>query len=398
MKLMILGGGENQKLLFETANKLGVEIVLCDYSENAPCVELADVFHNVSTLDYKEILDVAKKEKINGIITNSEPAVHIATGVANELGLPSNKLSSIEVFLDSAKLRTFLIDNGFFSAKFAVLENNDVDLEKKLDGFKYPLMLKPIGSSASRGINKVDKFEDVLNAVEEAAKFSREGKVIAEEFIQRDHNYLVGGDIFVYDSEVVVWGIMNYMRDKYGNDNLSTGSSYPTFLSEKRIKIYKEALSRMFKLLDIKFGSFNLDAIFDADDNLFIIEVNPRNGGNRLSEMLKLSTGVDLNVFNIKSALGMKIEKEEYSDYSITPHMTYLVHSNKDGLFDEIVVSEDFKKKIVDMELKVKKGDKVEAHTTGDKVYGSIIFKFENVDEMKTYFEKIDDEIYVSLL
>lgn len=397
MKLMVLGGGENQKQVFEAAKSMGVDTVLCDYSESAVCIELADVFYKVSILDYEGVIHVARKEDVDGIFTNSEPAVHIAVGVANELGLPSNKLSSIETFLDPVKFREFQRANGFFSTKSIIIEN-ETELENRLCEFKYPIMIKPIGSSASRGVSRVYRYEDALKAVKNAMDYSKIEKIIAEEFVERDHNYVISGDVYVQESEVIYWGIMNSLRDKYGNDNVPTGTSYPSMLSEKRKKIYMTTISKMFKLLDVEFGSFNIEAVFDSDDNLFIIEVNPRNGGNCITKQLKLSTGIDLNIFNIKSALGMKILEEEYSGYRITPSLTYMIHSNEEGFFNRLEVAKEIRENIIDMELEVEKKDKVEAFNSGDKKFGTLMIKLKSIEEMKSIMDSIEDKVRVKLL
>ena len=94
-KILILGGSENQLPLIKSAKELGYQVILCDYSDNAIGKKYADIFYCVSTLDKEAVLKVAEKEKIDGITTNSEPAMPVVAYVGNELGLPSNPYESI---------------------------------------------------------------------------------------------------------------------------------------------------------------------------------------------------------------------------------------------------------------------------------------------------------------
>ncbi len=399
MKLLILGGSEHQRQLFDAAISLGVEIVLCDYSDSAVCLSLADKFYKVSTLDYDAIIDIARKEEVDGVITNSEAALSIATKVSNELGLPSNKLSLIETLLNKAKFRDFLKDNGFSVPKaLLVKEENQSGLKYRLEEFSYPVIVKPADSSASRGLSKAENSEHALNAVNRAFKYSKSSEVLVEDFLVRDHEYIVVGEIFVYDSEVLFLGILNGMRDKYGSDYISSGISYPSFLSEKRQEIFRKSISRLIELLGIRFGPFNIDALFDKDDNLYFIEINPRNGGNSIPKLLKMSTGIDMNAYNIKSALGMEISKEEFNDYDITPMAVHIIHSNKDGIFDRLSVDRDFIDNVIELNLDVDRGDMVEALVTGDKALGTMILKFKSMEDMQVYASRVDDDVKVILL
>ena len=112
-KLMILGGSTNQMPLIKCARQRGYCIVLCDYSEVNVGKKYADVFYCVSTLDKESVLDAARKENIDGIVTNSEPAMPTAAYVGNKLGLLSNPYESIVTLCRKDLFRNFLRNNGY---------------------------------------------------------------------------------------------------------------------------------------------------------------------------------------------------------------------------------------------------------------------------------------------
>ena len=122
-KLMILGGGSNQIPLIKAAKKNGFYVVLCDYSEKAPGVVLADKFCLVSIMDLEGVVNAAKEQQVDGIFTNSEPAMQIATDAANRLGLPANPSAVIELLSSKAQFRKLQKEHHFVVPASGVAAN-----------------------------------------------------------------------------------------------------------------------------------------------------------------------------------------------------------------------------------------------------------------------------------
>ena len=85
-KIMILGGGDNQLPLIQSAKSLGYYVIVCDSRAYVSGIALADKYVAVNTSDYESVLSAAKDNDIDGIITNSEPVIPIMTNVAKVLG------------------------------------------------------------------------------------------------------------------------------------------------------------------------------------------------------------------------------------------------------------------------------------------------------------------------
>ena len=74
-KILLLGGSAQQVVAIETAKKLGYNTVLCDFLTDNPGQYAADKFYLVSTTDKDAVLDVAQKEKVDGVLALS--LIHI---------------------------------------------------------------------------------------------------------------------------------------------------------------------------------------------------------------------------------------------------------------------------------------------------------------------------------
>ena len=394
-KLMILGGSENQLPLIKSAKELGYKIVLCDYSEDNTGKEYADIFYRVSTLDKEAVFKVAKKEKIDGIITNSEPAMPIATQVGNELGLPSNPYKSIVTLSRKDLFRDFLRKNGF-NCPQSYSTDNYKDALNNLSGFKFPLMVKPIDSSGSRGVNRINSINELKDAFDIAMSYSKSNHIIIEEFIERTHDYMIGGDIFVLNGEVIFWGLMNSMRDNAVSEFVPVGTSFPTLVNDEQLKTIKTTINKILELLKVEFGPFNLELMFNKDDQLYAIEINPRSGGNRIPEIIKDATEVDLIMLTIQASLGVKDFKlpENFKEKYVS---TYVLHASKDGVLKNISYSDSIKNNILETTMNKNIGDIVEKFTNADKLIGIIFLQFQSLDEMRYKLDHINELIKIEI-
>ena len=216
-KILLLGGSAQQIVAIERARELGFYTVLCDYLPDNPGQYHADVFYQTSTTDKEAVLAVAKKEGIDGIIAYaSDPAAPTAAYVAEKLGLPTNPYNSVEILCNKDRFRAFLAGNGFNAPRSEGYGDVDAAM-KDLDRFELPVIIKPVDSSGSKGATVMRSWDGVREALEFAFSFSRSKRIIIEEFIEKNHDYLVGGDIFVVDGRVILWGLLNCHRDESVN-------------------------------------------------------------------------------------------------------------------------------------------------------------------------------------
>jgi len=386
-KILLLGGSAQQIPSIEYANNQGYYTVLCDYLPDNPGQHYAKKFYCVSTTDKEAILEVAKKEKIDGIVAYaSDPAAPTAAYVAEKMGLPGNPYKSVETLAYKDKFREFLSENGFNCPKaksYSSLEN----AKKEINQFTFPLMVKPIDSSGSKGVSKVETIEDIEKAYQVALEHSRGKNIIVEEFVEKDHPYMIGGDCFVINGKVEFWGLLNCHRDPNVNPLVPVGKSYPVLVNEDRVELCKKVIQQIVDILKIRFGGFNIEVMFDNKDNMFLIEMGPRNGGNMIPDFLQMITGVDLIAATIETALGNnEISLKHFICEGF--FATHNIHSSKDGIFRGIKIRKETEKNIIKKVIYKKNGDKVEYFDGANKAIGIIFLKF---DSMKLMLEMMNN-------
>lgn len=394
--LLLLGGSDQQVVAIETAKRLGYRTVLCDFLPDNPGQYTADKFYLVSTTDREAVLEVAKKENVDGVLAYaSDPAAPTAAYVAETLGLPTNPSSAVETLCNKDLFRDFLRENGFNTPVSKGYRNAEA-VSADIPMFHLPVIVKPVDSSGSKGATVLHSWEGLDKALAFAFSFSRAHRIIVEEFIEKKHPYLIGGDIFVSDGKVILWGLLNCHRDERVNPLVPVGKSYPLLLEQSDVLQIQETLQNMIDKLGIRFGSMNVELVIDKNDRVWPIDVGPRAGGNMIPDLLGRIFGVDLVSMAVQSAMGepLQFEAKEPSGY----YATHNLHSIRDGTYKQILFSDELKSYLKKICLYKKPGDRVERFDNASKCLGIIFMEFPHAGVANRIMDNIEKYIDVQLM
>lgn len=390
-KILLLGGSAQQVIAIEIAKRLGYYTVLCDYLTDNPGQYVADKFYLVSTTDKEAVYEVAKAEQVDGILAYaSDPAAPTAAYVAEKMGLPGSPYKSVEMLCNKDKFRKFLLKNGF-NAPYAEGYSDTASALKNTKKFTLPVIVKPVDSSGSKGATVLHSWKELSEAVEFAFSFSRCKRIVIEEFIEKKHPYLIGGDIFVWNGNVIMWGLMNCHRDQNVNPLVPVGKSYPPQLEEADLQKVKDTLQDMVDKLHITFGAMNVELLINKNDRVFPIDVGPRNGGNMIPDLLGYIFGIDVVEMTVKAAMGEipNIAINEPVPY----YATHNLHADRNGKFAGVRFSEEAEKYIIRKCIYKKPGDEVEFFDNASKALGIVFLKFDSAYEMEGFLKDINRNI-----
>lgn len=391
-KILLLGGSAQQIVAIRTARKHGYYTVLCDYLTDNPGQYEADKFYLVSTTDKDAVLKVATDEKVDGILAYaSDPAAPTAAYVAEQLGLPTNPYESVETLCNKDRFRNFLKKNGFNTPNSAGYSDKNVDTSL----FSLPVIIKPVDSSGSKGVTVLHSWDCLDKAMDFAFSFSRSHRLIVEEFIEKKHEYLIGGDIFVADGKVILWGLLNCHRDSAVNPLVPVGKSYPLMLDKTDEDEVKSTLQRIVDKLGLRFGSVNVELVVDKSNKVWPIDIGPRAGGNMIPDLLGMIFGTDVVEMAVLAAMGEKVCPEIKED--IPYFATHNLHSDQNGIYESIEFSDELERYIVKKCLYKKSGDPVEYFDNAAKALGIIFLKFEDQKTTKYILDKINQLYRVKL-
>jgi biotin carboxylase len=303
-RVLILGAGETNLPIIEKCRKMGLYTIATDFDKDAPGLKMVDKAFVVDTLDKERNLEIAILEKIDGIITISDYPVNTVAYVCEHLDLPGLSPLAAERSTNKYLQRKLLIEKGFNSPHFQMFEDFS-EVGEAIKHWTYPLIVKPLDSSASRGVTVIQRFSQCQGAFVEAKNFSKTKRVMIEEFIS--------GKEFSIESltQDGVTQIIDITEKFIMNDDKH-------FVEERHI--IPAALEQSIKE---KLSSYVLDVIraFEIDNSAthteikltdsgpILIELGARVGGDFItSDLVPLATGVDMLENTVNIALGQPIQ------------------------------------------------------------------------------------------
>lgn len=383
-KILLLGGSAQQIVAIEMAKSLGYYTVLCDFLPDNPGQHYADTFHLVSTTDKEAILKVAREENIDGILAYaSDPAAPTAAYVAEKMGLPGNPFRAVETLCNKALFRSFLRENGFCTPKAKGYTDISAAVTDIKNGrFRFPLIVKPVDSSGSKGVGRIDTLQQAEDALQYAISFSREKQIIVEEYVEM-YGYQIAGDGLSVDGKLVFRYFANdHFNPKCVNPFVPISASFPYNMPEWVQNKVHDEIQRLLTLLGMRTCTYNFDLRIDADYNVYLMEVAPRDGGNYIPQIIRYATGVDLVEYSVRVAMGEIIVPPE----KVMPNgywSYYAVHSLENGILEQIAIDPVvLENNIVENHILVQPGDKISAFTGANTTLGILLMKFDSMEQM----------------
>lgn len=396
-KLMLLGGMRYLVPVIEAAHKLGVYVITCDYLPNNIAHKYSDEYCNVSILEKDKVLEKAKELKIDGILSFAcDPGVVTAAYVAEKMGLPSSgPYESVEILQNKGKFRKFLTENNFnvpVAKQYTDIETalNDTEM------FNWPVIVKPTDSAGSKGVTKVEEKDKLKDAINYALKFSHSNEFIIEDFLEK-----VGDssdcDAFSIDGKLK---FVSFSAQKFDEncENPYTPAAYtwPASISKIHQEELTNEIQRLLTLLNMKSSIYNIETRECTNGKAYIMECSPRGGGNRLAEMVRYMTGVDMITNIVKVALGM--EPDDINQQEIKDNWAEIIlHSEKEGTFEKLWISNEISSNIVENDLWIEAGTKVGGFAGANEAIGTMVLKFDSQKQMDEVINNQEKYIKVIL-
>ena len=394
-RLLILGGTRYALPVIKVAHDLGYYVITCDYLPDNIAHKYSDEYYNVSIVDKEEVLEAARKLNIDGIMSfGCDPGVVTAAYVAERLGLPSvGSYESICILQNKGKFRKFLTDNGF-NVPVAKQYTDKEEALKDTGIYHWPVIVKPTDSAGSKGVTKVEDPKELPTAIDYAIEKSFSNEFIIEDFLEK-----VGcssdTDSFSVDGELKFVSFNAQRFDLNATNPYAPAAySWPSTMTKEHEEELKSELQRLIKLLGLKTSIYNIETRECTDGKAYIMDCSPRGGGNRLAEMLRYATGVDMIKAAVLAAVGEPVTDIEQKPYN--GHWAIsILHSDKAGTFDHLWIDESIKDNVIEEDLWVKKGDHVESFIAANDAIGTLVLRFDEGNRMTEVLDNIKDFVKV---
>lgn len=299
-KILVLGAGIMQIPIIKRIKSLGFIPVVADYAVDAPGFKFSDNNYIVSTLDYEGILKVAIEERIDGILTTSDAPVRVVSKVAKKLGLPAMSEETAEVCTNKLKQRLIFKANNVRCPFFEIVETNSRDISFTT----LPCIVKPIDSSASRGVTIVNNVEELRKSIDYAFEYSKSDKVLVEQFIE-GREFSV--ETLTQDGRTSIIAI----TEKYLFENgyfVENTHVEPAAVSKEEEELIKTEVTKAIFAVGLNNAPSHTEVKL-LNGNVYVIEIACRLGGDYItSDLVPLTTGIDMSENLIRLSVGEKID------------------------------------------------------------------------------------------
>ncbi len=390
---MCLGAGPFQTPAIRKAVASGYYVITVDYLPENVGHRFSHRFVNCSTIDRDGVLSAAMRLGVDGIATfASDIATPTLAYVTTELGLPGPNIAATETMTDKSRFRMFQERHGFRFPRFVVGESYH-DVAPDLRKFPEPLVFKPIDSSGSRGISVVSgsKASAHKNAFEHARRHSRAGRVCVEQYV---HGLETGGDAFLVDGKIAFVAITNKHTDRC----VVTGHNLPSNFPMSDQKVVAAVLEEHCEKLEYSNGPLNFDAIVTAEE-VIVLEMSPRTGGNGIPAIIARSTGVDIEMATLRAAMEEPIQFPRQAE--VFRGSGSLVFGSVQGgvlagIADEAQLSEEIPE-VFEMYLAVQPGDRVLPFEHNGNLVGCVLFDCGSPKAYEEISQRILDALHMCI-
>lgn len=383
-KIMLLGGLRYLKPVIDAAHQQGYYVITADYLPNNIAHKWSDEYCNVSIIDKEAVLREAQRLQIDGIMSFAcDPGVVAASYVQNKMGLPSfGPFESVEILQNKDKFRAFLAEHNFNVPKAKGFSSVEEALADP-DLYEYPVIVKPTDAAGSKGVTRVDKPEELKPALEYAMEHSISGHIIVEEFIEKQ-GCSSDTDSMSVDGKLVFVSFCAQRFDAEATNPYTPAAySWPSTFTKEQEEYLTSEIQRLITLLGLKTVVYNIEVRVNPAGKPYIMELTPRGGGNRLCEMLRYATGVDLITAITRAMVGdpilEPIEQKPYNGH----WAEIILHADKDGIYNHLEISKTLPAEVIEEDLWVKQGDHVDSFEGANNAIGTLVLKFQTAEELE---------------
>ncbi len=273
-KLLILGGDSFSIDIVDTAKSMGVYTIVTDWYDvkRSPAKLVADEYWNISIDDYNLLSQKIKESGVDGVFTGFTDSYLLPYQHLCEINnLPSyGTKKQFEILTNKSLYKELCRRFGVPTIKQYDITSNDIH---------YPVIVKPVDGSGSRGLQICYNYQELQVAIVEAKKLSKKGDVIIE-------HYMIGREVTVFwtfvDGEYYLSAIANrHVKHNQGEDviPLPVGYTFPSIFTLKYQKDVENNAKKMFSELGIQNGMMFMQCKVE-DDTCYVYDIGYRLTGS----------------------------------------------------------------------------------------------------------------------
>lgn len=299
-KVLLLGGVNLTADLVDLAHRNNIKIGVADYTKNSYLKKISDYAYDIDVSNIDEIIKVCNSEKYDGIISNFVDSI---SPIVSEIG-EKNK-NYVPYNIEQIKMSG---DKRYFKSKCIEYE---IDVPKeysidRTDEIIYPVIIKPVDGSGSKGITVCRCEEDLKEAYENAVMMSKSKNAIIEQFIESNE---INITYIARNGKIELAAIhdryFKYIDDKHVK--VPDIYIYPSKYLDLYYRKYNEKVIKMLHGIGVVNGSLFIQACV-KDETIYLYEAGMRLNGCKTYQILERENGFNTFEELLKYSITGKIE------------------------------------------------------------------------------------------
>lgn len=304
-RLLVIAAGILQIPVIKKARSMGYYVIAADGNPLAPGLRFANKSIVLDITSESQMLDLARKYEINGVI---HPCSEVSMSVMGRIN-EALHLRGINYATAICSTNKYLMRQSFEASGAPSPQSFCTDREdegwKLFELLNGRVILKPSRNSGSRGIAEIQPGTDreIFAALFDRAKQeSRDSSVMVEQFVEGPE----------FSVEIIVWnGVINVLQvtDKKTTEApffVELGHNQPSLFPAEVVECVKDAAVRGVRALGLNDCAAHAE-VKVQDGVPYLMEIGARLGGDFIStELTHLSSGIDMVAAAIDVALGIE--------------------------------------------------------------------------------------------
>lgn len=401
-RLLILGSTKLISTIVNKAKEMGIYTIVTDNRpyDKAPAKQIADEYVDIDFSDLERMKQLVIEKKIDGILTGfTDSYMPFYLRICEATGLPCyGDNRQIQIATDKAVFKDVCVAYGVpVIPGIATKRIDDVYAFGKENGF--PLMLKPIDNSGSRGVIRCNSKDEIENAFDYAMSYSIAGEIILEKYMDCDN---IAVSYFAADGDIR----LSTTDDRWMHHSPESGSSvssyseYPSKYTNRYLIEVNDAVVRMLENSGFRNGMVSLQAFVD-EESFYFCEMCFRPSGGQHYLLTKDQSGIDqlalLVEFAVTGECGSDWDRDEESPFFNNHYAMLRIlgtpgrRINKMQGFEKLRLNEN----VLVVTEALSEGMVIGEDGTTAQVIGSVLYKFKENDDALDVANSILEQLVI---
>lgn len=377
------------------AESLGIDLVVA--SEEPPPIDMGDRYLQIDCSDpeaaAESIASLGETAPIDGVVAADDQGVMIAAHASELLAVPGNDPAAAATTRDKLLMRHRLAASEVDQPDFRALRPGD-DPGEAADAVGYPLVVKPIDRSASQGVIRVDRPEQLEPTVERVRRIAGAGSTLLLEAYAPGVEVAVEG--LVSDGDLTVLAVFDKPDTSSGPYFPETLFITPSRLSGESISEVERVAESAIRALGLTAGPVHIELRVD-ETRARVIEVAARSIGGLCSRSLNFGLmGTTLESLILRNAIGAsrdRLRREAVSSGVL------MIPTPSSGILARVAGVDEVREipGVTGMDFTIKPGGEVTSPPEGERYLGFVYARADTPEEVESALRKAMEKLEVQL-